>query len=295
VPLTARRGRGRARTGLGGPRLRGRARLRGRTRLGGRTGLLRRRDRGGRLLRSGPVVLREWHRHGRRGRGRPGCLGGRADRLGLRRRLCRRGRFSLAVRGAPSRGRRLRHGPIGRLRLRCLLRCECFLEPSHDGRLDRRGRRPDELTHFLELGHHGLALDPELLREFVHPNLRHCAPFTWPGCPDPRTDRGSACSGRRQLVLFIAAYSSGAHRNLSLLPSRRFLSSAPHAASPDVPQGIPRACRPAEPPAGEEPAETPVGAGLAPSIPDLDADTHPGQAAARQHQERSRRLLPPRG
>jgi hypothetical protein len=35
----------------------------------------------------------------------------------------------------------------------------------------------------------------------------------------PPTVRGSACSVRRQIVLFIAAYSSGAHSNLCLLPS----------------------------------------------------------------------------
>jgi hypothetical protein len=286
VPLAARRGRGRTRTGLRSGALTG---------LCGRALLLRRRRRRRRQLRPNPVVLREWHRHGRRGR--LGLLRRRGGWLGRRGRLGRRRGFSLAVRGAPGRGRRLRRSAIAVrcLRLRRWLRSERFLEPSHDGRLDRRGRRPYEFAHFLELGHHGLALDPELLREFVHPNLRHCAPSTWPGCPDPRTDRGSACSGRRQLVLFIAAYSSGAHRNLSLLSSGASCRPRRTLASPDVPQGIPRPCRPAELPAGEGPAETPVGAGLAPSIPGLDADTHPGQAAARQHQERSRLLMPPRG
>jgi hypothetical protein len=235
MPLTARRWRRRARAGRALAGLSGRAL----TILSGRAGLLRRCGLRGRLLRTGPVFLREWHRHGRRGRSRPGRLRRRASGLGRCLRLGRRRRLSVTVRAAPGRGRRLRCRAartiaVSRLRLRRLLRSECFLEPSHDRRLDRRGRRPYELAHFLELGHYGLALDPELLREFVHPNLRHCAPSTWPGCPDPRTDRGSACSGRRQLVLFIAAYSSGAHRNLSLLSFRRFLASAPYACLPGL-------------------------------------------------------------
>jgi hypothetical protein len=40
-----------------------------------------------------------------------------------------------------------------------------------------------------------------------------------PGPGGPLTVRGSACSVRRQIVLFIAEYSSGAHSNLCLLPS----------------------------------------------------------------------------
>ena len=227
MPLAARRWRRWARTG---------GTL---TILSGRAGLLGQRSLRGRLLRTRPVLLRERDRHGRRSRSRPGRLRRRTGGLGRRLRLGCRRRLSMTVRAAPGRGRRLRCGAartiaVSCLRLCRLLRSECFLEPSHDWRLDRRGRRPYELAHFLELGHHGLALDPELFREFVHPNLRHCAPSTWSGCPDPRTDRGSACSGRRQLVLFIAAYSSGAHRNLSLLSFRRFLASAPYACLPGL-------------------------------------------------------------
>jgi hypothetical protein len=203
VPLASRRGRGRPRT-----RLRGRASLRWRPCLRGGARLLRRRGRRRRLLGSRPVVLRERHRDGRRGRGRPGRLRGRGGRRVLRGRPCRRRRRSLAVGGAPGRGRRLRHRAVRCLRFRCLLRSERFLEPSHDGRLDRRGRRPYELAHFLELGHHGLALDPELLRELVHPNLRHCAPSTWPGLPGPSHRPGqrvlrtaSACAVHRRILI----------------------------------------------------------------------------------------------
>jgi hypothetical protein len=42
-------------------------------------------------------------------------------------------------------------------------------------------------------------------------------PLLDPARPDPSAGRGSACSVRRQLLLFIAACSSVAHRNLSLL------------------------------------------------------------------------------
>jgi len=54
---------------------------------------------------------------------------------------------------------------------------ECFLEPADHRRLDRRGRGTHELAHLFELGHDGLALYPELLREFVNPDLRHYAPL----------------------------------------------------------------------------------------------------------------------
>src|SRR6266700_3440613 len=65
------------------------------------------------------------------------------------------------------------------------LRRERFFEPADDGRLDRGGRRPHELAHLLELGHHGLALYAELLRELVNPDLRHCAPSTRSGIAGP--------------------------------------------------------------------------------------------------------------
>jgi hypothetical protein len=54
---------------------------------------------------------------------------------------------------------------------------ESFLEPAYYRRLDRRGRGTHELAHLLELGHDGLALYAELLRELVNSDLRHYAPL----------------------------------------------------------------------------------------------------------------------
>ncbi len=83
--------------------------------------------------------------------------------------------------------------------LRALIRRlggERLLEPPHHGRLDRRGSRSYELAHLLELVHHGLALDSELLREFVNPDLRHYAPSRpSPLGPLPDPGPGRACSG----------------------------------------------------------------------------------------------------
>jgi hypothetical protein len=73
-----------------------------------------------------------------------------------------------------------------------------FFEPANHRRLDRRGRGSHELAHFFELGHHGLALYTELLREFVNPDLRHYAPLLGPPpghLPDHQPIRGIACSG----------------------------------------------------------------------------------------------------
>src|SRR5204863_7424624 len=56
--------------------------------------------------------------------------------------------------------------------------------------------RPYELAHFLELVHDGLALDTELFREFVNPDLRHYAPSRpSPLGPLPDPGPGRACSG----------------------------------------------------------------------------------------------------
>ena len=50
-------------------------------------------------------------------------------------------------------------------------------QPPGDGSLDRARRGLDELAHLLELGEHGLALDPELLRQLVYAGLAcHCTP-----------------------------------------------------------------------------------------------------------------------
>ncbi len=75
-------------------------------------------------------------------------------------------------------GGRLRGGLGGGRRGGC--RGERLPEPPDDRRLDGGARRTDELTHFLELGHDGLALDSELLGELVDPDLRHSSPDLGP-------------------------------------------------------------------------------------------------------------------
>jgi hypothetical protein len=62
-------------------------------------------------------------------------------------------------------------------------------------------------------------------------------PLLGPDRPDPSAGRGSACSVRRQPLLFIAACSSVAHRNLSLLsravsPRPCVHTRPPHPARP---------------------------------------------------------------
>ena len=87
---------------------------------------------------------------------------------------------------------------------------ECFLEPADDWRLNRGGRRSHELAHFLELGHHGLALYAELLRELVYPDLRHCAPSTWSGSAGPVKPVGAA---RAPSGVSLCCSSPHAHRS----------------------------------------------------------------------------------
>jgi hypothetical protein len=110
---------------------------------------------------------------------------------------------------------------------------ELVFKSANYRRLDRRGRGSNKLTHLLELGHDGLALDAELLREFVNPDLRHCAPLLGPEEPGLPAGRGRACSVRRQVVLFIAACSSGAHRNPAFFPR----TSSPARYSATLPAG----------------------------------------------------------
>ena len=96
-----------------------------------------------------------------------------------------------------------------------------LLEPPDHGRLYRRGRRPYELAHFLELVHYGLALDPELLREFVNPDLRHYAPSRpVPWTPYRTPARAERAPGGPQPMVIIAACSSSAHQLLDLLSDR---------------------------------------------------------------------------
>ncbi|EGJ74396.1 putative translation initiation factor IF-2 [Streptomyces sp. Tu6071] len=194
---TAAAGLGRV-TGTRGRRS-GLAALSGR---GGRRGELRRGGRrGGRTgrARTGAGSRARGRGLGARGGGlgRGGARGGRLGRRGTRRR------------GRGGGGRRGCRRPCGRLLARragtgtglagasALL--ECVSQFAHHRRLDRRGRRTDEFTEFLELGHDDLALYAELLGELVYPDLSHFAPLR---------------SGGRRTVATSWAYSSRTHRVL---------------------------------------------------------------------------------
>jgi len=252
----------------------------------------RRRNRaGGRLLASGRVL-----RAGGRGcRGRSRDRGrGRATAVSRALALCRRAGQRLSCRLSPP-----------GLRLGLLAR-EGLFEPADNRRLDCRGRRANELAHFLELGHDGLALYAELFSELVYPDLRHCAPSTRPGYPDQ-----SAGPGQRVLR---PASASAVHRHMLIgrslqsqpalcgtycracLTSNALPSDRPILAArcPDTtPRDTQRARRWVAVPAGAAPAGSPGDAGLAPSIPDWDAGTHPGQAFAQEGRRLSRPRLPP--
>jgi hypothetical protein len=140
-------------------------------------------------------------------------------------------------------------------------------------------------------------------------------PLLGPDWPDPSAGRGSACSVRRQPLLFIAACSSVAHRNLSLLsravsprpcvhprparPARdasHRRSSGHQPAEPAVPaQDTRRPRRSRTFRTGAVPARTPGGAALFQSIPGWDAGTHPGRVSALARRERSGSRQPPSG
>ena len=165
-----------------------------------------------------------------------------------RTRRCRvRPARAAAARRAGTAGPPLRPGSLSLL---APIGAESFFEPAHDRRLDRRGRRTYELTHFLELDHHGLALNTELFREFVNPDLRHYAPLLGPVSWTPFTRtfppvRGRACSGLtsacgvHRLVLIERsslsrpAFPTGCRSCLSLA---RF-AAAGRTGGRDVPRG----------------------------------------------------------
>ena len=179
----------------GGSLRRGGRRLGRRCRSLGLGGRLGRRGRGGLGLRRGGLGLRRGRgarlaRTGRtRGRLRGRRLGGRGCRRccrGLRGRGCCRGLRGGGLRRSGLLGGLLgrllggRGGGGGRLQLRAVL----LLEPHLDGGLDRRRRRLDELPHLLELLENELALDTELLGEFVDSGLSHASPSgPSPGAP----------------------------------------------------------------------------------------------------------------
>src|SRR5262249_2676504 len=105
--------------------------------------------------------------------------------------------------------------------------------------LDRGGRRPHELAHLLELGHHGLALYPELLRELVYPDLRHCAPST-------RSDSAGPLSRSGQRVLRPAS-ASAVHRRMLLGRSPQSQPAPPGRVAPALLCSPARSPRPASP------------------------------------------------
>ena len=181
----------------------------------------RRRSGRGRHVRGGRSGSRRTglRRTGRRGRG---CAGRRGRRSGPRARTSLPVAVAVAVpvtvavrpRGLPL--RRTAAGPATRSACWAPFGTESFLEPAHDGRLDRRGRRTYELTHFLELDHHGLALDTELFREFVNPDLRHYSPLPGPGRTGPKPDHSRRSGVQSVLRADVSLWSSSpcAHRAL---------------------------------------------------------------------------------
>jgi hypothetical protein len=140
-------------------------------------------------------------------------------------------------------------------------------------------------------------------------------PLLGPDSPDPSAGRGSACSVRRQPLLFIATCSSVAHRNLSLLSRavspRPYVHTRPARPARDASHRRPSGDAPAQPTVsaqdtrrrrqsrtfrtGAAPARTPGGAALFQSIPGWDAGMHPGPVSALARQEQSRSRLPPSG
>jgi hypothetical protein len=149
-------------------------------------------------------------------------------------------------------------------------------------------------------------------------------PLLGPARPDQSAGRRSLCSVRRQPLLFIAACSSVAHRNLSLLsrgrvalplalfPPSPCLSRYPRSSVQPRPAGrcpaancpaagcpvatgqdTRQACRFQAVPAVAVPARMPAGAALPRSIPGWGAGTRPGRALAPAGRERSRSRLPP--
>jgi hypothetical protein len=112
-----------------------------------------------------------------------------------------------------------------------------------------------------------------------------------------------ASSGRRQTLVFIAAFSSSAHHNRSLLPrqylplsrrpglpTRTSLGGTPRTTAPD----IARVCRLSPGPPGAAPGQMPGGVALARSTSGWDARRLPGQAAAPGDRGQPRSRGPPR-
>ncbi len=246
--------------------------------------------------------------------GRACCRAARCGGCGRRRCRCRRCWQAAISRAAcrgrtPSISRICRRGSrrpalrLLRLSLLRALRRERFLEPADHRRLDRGGRRPHELAHFLELGHHGLALNAELFRELVYPDLRHYAPSTRSGSPGPSGPaRAQAPAGVRlwcssprshRALITIDPCFPGSTLPLSRrpgLPTRTSLGGTPRTTPPD----IARVCRLSPGPPGAAPGRMPGGVALARSTSGWDARRLPGQATAPGDRGQPRSHGPPR-
>ena len=195
---------------------------------------------------------------GRAGAGRAGAGvagagaagGSRARRAQLLQ--ARGGGASTGAAGAGAAGAAARRG--GRRACRCLRGgCCCgggtsatdrvgVPQLADDRRFDGRGCRADELTELVQLGHDGLAVDPELFGELVDADLGHISPVS------VRPDRvgPSLVLGTHRWVL-IGACSSGSHRLPTRFPYRRSASppgTTRRRPAPAAPRGggAPRSC-----------------------------------------------------
>jgi hypothetical protein len=138
--------------------------------------------------------------------------GRRGTRRGARARSRTRTRTAVGGAVAATRHRTRLRGRPRRIRTRrgggtalATLGREGISQLAFDWRLDRRGRRTDELTEVLKLGHDDLALNTQILGEFIDPDLGHFTPVFGPRLLSPR-DRRCHFMG-----VLIAGCSSRAH------------------------------------------------------------------------------------
>ncbi len=121
--------------------------------------------------------------------------------------------------------RRTAAGPATRSARWAPFGAESFLEPAHDGRLDRRGRRTSRTHPFPGAWPSRSCSRHRTLSRVRIPGPSPLLSSTRPGRTGPKPDhsRRSGCRcapGRRQPVVFIALCSSSAHRCLDLLSDR---------------------------------------------------------------------------
>ena len=286
---------------LAGHALRGRERVVART--GGRRGLARAGtdSRAGRSSGSGRSL-----RGGRgRARGSRTCRCGGCRSAGPEPRQAGRGGRSRCRRGARGLDRcggcgccGGSGGRGGRRACRCLRGgCCCgggtsatdrvgVTQLADDRRFDGRGCRADEFTELVQLGHDGLAVDPELFGELVDADLGHISPVS------VRPDRvgPSLVLGTHRWVL-IGACSSGSHRLPTRFPYRRSASppgTTRRRPAPAAPRGggAPRPFRAALQLAGR--ARTHAGVRPSRDIQDRGAAMPPCPASGERRPRRAR-------